>query len=120
MKQREILLVVGFVTFALLTAQKRPIDHGPYDCPDGQVFDRYTMHCEVIEEVREINGHSVEEILAILDRHRAELHAIYGVTATGVDRHGPFVEVERIHDRIPDAIEGIPLAVYPAFVAVGL
>jgi hypothetical protein len=117
------LLQVCLAVFGMLQVARHPLrlyPPPPHVCLDNAYWDDVDRKCvKGGIEVTEINGIPIEEIAKVLDRHRLELHAIKGVTGSGIDRHGPVLEVQPDHGEIPKEIEGIPVHIVPAKIRVG-
>ena len=112
-------IAVLFLSWYALSDPPKPIPSLVRGCEDGQYWDDVDAKCVPGGEVTEIDGVPMEEIEKVLDAHRQELHAIKGVTASGIDRHGIRLEVDPDHDKIPDSIEGLPIHTTPSKVLIG-
>jgi len=115
-----VILFLFVIGIRLLFGQQQPIDSLITGCQKGDHWDRFTVHCEPLVETSEVNGRSIKDLSAVLNRHDKELISLKGVTAVGIDEHGLFIEAQPDHDPLPDSIEGIPLWAYPASTNVGV
>jgi hypothetical protein len=113
----SVIALFGLFVVIAITAYKQiePIDQHMGKCPEGFYYSPEDNDgCVPIGAVTEINGVSVDKILKVLDAHRTELHAIKGVTSTGICRHGIFVEVESDHDKLPATVGGLSVHTHPS------
>jgi len=75
---------------------------------------------EAGREITNIDGHTLEELGELVHRHDAELLLIPGFVYSGIDRQGIFFGVESRDGNYPAQIEGVPVHLHKAAVAVRL
>jgi hypothetical protein len=84
-------------------------DENGQPIPLGQIPLAYTR--EYTKSVNpnavfEVDGISVDELIAILDRHRDELRRMPGYTGSGIDKDGIWIERDSDRSVFPDTLEG--------------
>jgi hypothetical protein len=98
-------------------------DENGQPIPLGQIPLAYTR--EYTKSVNpnavfQVDGISVDELIAILDRHRDELRKVAGYAGSGIDKDGIHVDVEDLHSTFPDTLEGAKVHLKPARIGVDL